>query len=200
MNIFITDTDPVKSATDLPDKLLVKMVLETAQILCTAHRELDGDQYADRHNLYKAAYTHHPAVKWVQTDFKAYWWTYALFVHLTYEYFLRYEKQHACADLTKPLQEIPKNIPRSNTTMYHLFTTAPLCMPDEYKTEYSYYYHDDMKYDLEKSYRRYLALGKEYIQDATAWSKGRSAPDWFYTIRGVKNFYANQPEEKYDWE
>ena len=62
MNIFITNTDPVKSATDLPDKLLVKMVLETAQILCTAHRELDGDQYADRHNLYKAAYTHHPAV------------------------------------------------------------------------------------------------------------------------------------------
>ena len=84
--------------------------------------------------------------------------------------------------------------------MYQLFTTAPLCMPDEYKTEYSYYYHDDMKYDLEKSYRRYLALGKEYIQDATAWSKGRSAPDWFYTIRGVKNFSANQPEEKYDWE
>ena len=196
MNIFITNTDPAKAATDLPDKLLVKMVLETAQILCTAHRELDGDQYADRHNLYKAAYTHHPAVKWVQTDFKAYWWTYALFVHLTYEYFLRYEKQHACADLTKPLQEIPRNIPRTSNTMYQLFTTAPLCMPDVYKHVYSYHYG----YDIEKSYQNYLALGKEYIQDATAWSKGRSAPDWFYTIRGVKNFSANQPEEKYDWE
>ena len=200
MNIFITSSDPAKCATDLPDKLLVKMVLETAQILCTAHRELDGDQYADKHNLYKAAYIHHPAVKWVQTDFKVYWWTYALFVHLTYEYFLRYGKQHACANLTGPLHEIPKNIPRSSITIYQLLTTAPLCMPDVYKTEYSYYYHDDMKYDLEKSYQKYLALGKEYIEDATAWSKGRSAPGWFYKIKGIENFSANQPEEKHDWE
>ena len=195
MNIFITNTDPTTAATNLPDKLLVKMVLETAQILCTAHRELDGDQYADRHNLYKAAYTHHPAVKWVQTDFKAYWWTYALFVHLTYEYFLRYEKQHACANLTGPLHEIPKNIPRSSVPMYQLFDTAPLCMPEEYKTEYAYYYG----YDIEKSYQKYLALGKEYIKDDTAWSKGRSAPDWFYQIRGIEK-HTKQPEEKHDWE
>ncbi|HAI38233.1 MAG TPA: hypothetical protein DCM40_08980, partial [Maribacter sp.] len=86
-------------------------------------------------------------------------------------------------------------IPRSSTTMWQLFGTAPLCMPDEYKTEYAYYHG----YDIEKSYQRYLALGKEYIQDATAWSKGRSAPDWFYTIRGVKK-HTEQPKEKYDWE
>ena len=72
--------------------------------------------------------------------------------------------------------------------MQQLLSAAPLCMPDEYKTEYAYYYG----YDIEKSYQRYLALGKEYIKDATAWSKGRLAPDWFYTIRGVKNIQNNQ--------
>ena len=44
MNIFYFDECPVKSAEAQPDKMLVKMPLETAQMLCTAHRVLDGDE------------------------------------------------------------------------------------------------------------------------------------------------------------
>ena len=47
MNIFYFYDDPQLSAQAQPDKMLVKMPLETAQMLCTAHRELDGDEYAD---------------------------------------------------------------------------------------------------------------------------------------------------------
>ena len=52
MNIFyFYDKDEAdsfkKSAQAQPDKMLVKMPLETAQMLCTALRELDGDDYAD---------------------------------------------------------------------------------------------------------------------------------------------------------
>ena len=43
MNIFYFDECPVQAARAQPDKMLVKMPLETAQMLCTAHRELDGD-------------------------------------------------------------------------------------------------------------------------------------------------------------
>ena len=43
MNIFYFYDCPTKSAQAQPDKMLVKMPLETAQMLCTAHRELDGD-------------------------------------------------------------------------------------------------------------------------------------------------------------
>ena len=51
MNIFyFYDKDETnsfqKSAQAQPDKMLVKMPLETAQMLCTAHRVLDGDDYA----------------------------------------------------------------------------------------------------------------------------------------------------------
>ena len=56
MNIFYFDECPVESAQAQPDKMLVKMPLETAQMLCTAHRELDGDEYADATGLYKRAY------------------------------------------------------------------------------------------------------------------------------------------------
>ena len=52
MNIFYFDDCPVESAQAQPDKMLVKMPLETAQMICTAHRELDGDEYADSVGLY----------------------------------------------------------------------------------------------------------------------------------------------------
>ena len=52
MNIFYFDESPIVSAQAQPDKMLVKMPLETAQMLCTPHRELDGDDYADEVGLY----------------------------------------------------------------------------------------------------------------------------------------------------
>ena len=55
MNIFYFSEDPVTSAKAQPDKMLVKMPLETAQMLCTAHRILEGDDYADEFGLYKKA-------------------------------------------------------------------------------------------------------------------------------------------------
>ena len=54
MNIFYFNHSPITSAEAQPDKMLVKMPLETAQMLCTAHRELDGDEYADEVGLYKS--------------------------------------------------------------------------------------------------------------------------------------------------
>ena len=53
MNIFYFYKSPTLSAQAQPDKMLVKMPLETAQMLCTAHRILDGDEYADQEGLYK---------------------------------------------------------------------------------------------------------------------------------------------------
>ena len=43
MNIFYLDKDPVKAAEYSCDKHVVKMILESAQMLCTAHRVQDGE-------------------------------------------------------------------------------------------------------------------------------------------------------------
>lgn len=43
MNIFVLDTCPVVAAQYLNDKHVVKMVLESAQILCTVHHEFGLD-------------------------------------------------------------------------------------------------------------------------------------------------------------
>ena len=56
MNIFYLDRDPVIAAQMMCDKHVVKMILESAQMLSTAHRVLDGDEYADKVGLYKMAH------------------------------------------------------------------------------------------------------------------------------------------------
>ena len=47
MNRFVLDQDPLKAAAYHCDKHVVKMILEEAQMLSTAHRILDGDEYVD---------------------------------------------------------------------------------------------------------------------------------------------------------
>ena len=59
MNIFYIDRDPVIAAQMSCDKHVVKMILESAQMLCTAHRVLDGDDYADQYGLYKMVHKNH---------------------------------------------------------------------------------------------------------------------------------------------
>ena len=75
MNIFYFYDCPTKSAQAQPDKMLVKMPLETAQMLCTAHRELDGDNaWADNEGLYKTAYKNHPSTVWTRECSANYRW------------------------------------------------------------------------------------------------------------------------------
>jgi hypothetical protein len=76
MNIFYFDECPTISAEAQPDKMLVKMPLETAQMLCTAHRVLDGDEYADANGLYKEAYKNHPCTIWARESSSNYSWLY----------------------------------------------------------------------------------------------------------------------------
>ena len=92
MNIFYFSKCPIKSAEYQPDKMLVKMPLETAQMLCTAHRELDGDEYADEQGLYKRAYWNHPCTIWARESSGNYVWLHRHFLALGREYTYRYGK------------------------------------------------------------------------------------------------------------
>ena len=73
MNIFFLHPDPLTAAEMHCDKHCVKMILETAQMLCTAHRALDGDKRADIYNMYKTAHLNHPSTKWVRGSLLQYY-------------------------------------------------------------------------------------------------------------------------------
>ena len=139
MNIFYLHPDPLTTAEMHCDKHCVKMILETAQMLCTAHRVLDGDERADKLGMYKTAHLNHPSTKWVRGSLLQYEWTYHLFKFLCDEYTRRYDKVHKTD--TK-LREALKTPPSLMTKMAkyisnygNKYTQPPQCMPDQYKVQ-----------------------------------------------------------------
>ena len=89
MNIFALDICPVKSAELQHDKHVVKMILESAQMLCTAYHE---------HNIenvpYKKTHHNHPCSVWVRKDMYNFYWLVDHALALCQEYKYRYKKIH----------------------------------------------------------------------------------------------------------
>ena len=159
MNIFYLDKNPIVSAQMMCDKHVVKMILESAQMLSTAHRVLDGDEYADEVGLYKMAHKNHPSTIWVRSSLENYTWLYDHMVALMVEYTYRYGKHHATERLLQPLFKSPKNM-----NFETLFSDPPQCMPEECKGD-----------DTVRVYQKYFIVEKSYF---AKWTK-RSVPDFF---------------------
>lgn len=127
MNIFAIDADPQKAAMHLHDKLVVKMVLESAQLICTTRR-LFGDT---NHILYKECFINHPCTKWVRESVNNYIWLCRHFKALCQEYTYRYNRTHSCEKFLPILA--------NNTIlkkMIHIEQTQfALAMPDKYKVK-----------------------------------------------------------------
>ncbi len=125
MNIFYLSNDPVKAAEFQYNKHVVKMILETAQLLCTAHVELNSTVDVP----YKPTHKNHPSAIWVRSSAENYMWAYEHMLALGAEYTKRYGKQHLtitkCRDI---LYNLPENIENL------AFTQPPQCMPEEYQT------------------------------------------------------------------
>ena len=129
MNIFYLDKDPVKAAKMQYNKHVVKMILESAQMLCTAHHCIMG---SDADVPYKSAHKNHPSTIWARQSAQNYAWLYYHMMALGAEYTKRYGKKHLsitkCED---KLAILPGGILETG------FEQPPQCMPDEYKDECS---------------------------------------------------------------
>ena len=160
MNIFVLDENPVAIPAMMLDKHVVKMVLESAQMLCTAHRVLDHVDSIRNIPLYKAAHINHPCSIWVREDVHNYRWLYNHFLALCYEYTYRYQKTHLCErKLSKALLHPPVNTPFLEQTPF------ALAMPDEYKCR-----------DAVISYQTYYWKEKSSLPQK--WTN-RTPPAWY---------------------
>lgn len=90
MNIFVTSKCPVECAQTLDDKRVVKMVLETVQLLCTAINEEAGFQLTQ----YRSTHKGHPCSKWARASLDNWLWLYNHGTALCNEYTRRYGKVH----------------------------------------------------------------------------------------------------------
>ena len=176
MNIFYLDKHPKTCAQYHVDKHVVKMIIEYAQLLSTAHRVIDGVEsiglsktgrkqkryvLSDEResSIYHATHINHPSAQWVRLSSSNYEWLYNLWTNLLDEYTFRYEKQHASGRLLKQLMRAPSNI--STTTSY---SDPLLAMPDEFK----------VPGDAIASYRNYYNGSKTRMYK---WKK-RQSPEW----------------------
>ena len=157
MNIFYIDKDPEQAARWMVDKHVVKMILESAQLLSTAHRYVDGKMLVAQNDngrrmkrwylddarepvLYKATHINHPSNVWTRTAVENYLWLVEHFAALLDEYTYRYGKKHKTGELLYMLQSPPHGVRDFD------MTKMPSAMKDEYKisddpvTNYRNYY------------------------------------------------------------
>ena len=132
MNIFYLDKDPVKAAQYQYNKHVVKMILESAQMLCTAHHHYAEELgYDNSYIPYKKAHYNHPSTIWTRQNSRNYYWLYHHMLALGDEYTKRYDKTHlTISKCWQPLQFVPKGMPLGGP-----ITQPPQAMPDEFKRD-----------------------------------------------------------------
>lgn len=186
MNVFYLNPNPTKCAQEHCDKHVVKMIIEYAQLMCTAHRMLDGEMYLDKTKngrsikrwrlqddretiLYKASHINHPSTIWTRQSQENYKWLYELWHNLCNEYTYRYGKVH---ETDRKLREVLSVIPNNLNNIG--ITELPQAMPD----------HCKMPKAL-NAYRMYYVTEKARF---AKWTK-RDIPNWFN--EGIKNVNIN---------
>lgn len=179
MNIFYLSEDPVQCAKWHCDKHVLKMIIEYAQLLSTAHRMLDGEEVkvlsnsgkrmvtqfklpdTDRRQniLYKCAHINHPSNIWVRSSKDHYIYTMKLWNNLNREYTERYNKVHMTFKLLcQYLNQLPNNIDKNVG-----FQEPPQCMPEDCK-----------EISAVKAYRKFY---KAHKKEFATWKN--NTPSWF---------------------
>lgn len=173
MNIFVLDNDAAESAHMMCDKHVVKMIVESCQLLSTAHHVLDGEELVvvsdkrkyksyicTKKNICKATMINHPCSIWARENRANYIWLWRHAYALCKEYTYRYGKVHAMEHmLLNELNDPPVNILKDKKT-----TPFAQAMPDKYRDE-----------NAVVAYRRY------YINEKAGFAKWKNSqvPEWF---------------------
>ena len=194
MNTFILSMDTKEAAKFHCNKHVVKMILESAQMLCTAHwlhlLEHSNKKMSDFKRVkdaqawlyentdpvlqppWKLTHARHPCTLWTAANVSNYTWQLNLCKSLLIEYEQRYRRVHKTTKEAKWLgQNIPINIQNSALSDF------PVCMKEEYKV-----YKDCDRIDVVASYRNY------YIKDKVRfakWEPRSKIPSWF--LKGISN-------------
>ncbi len=151
MNIFYIHKKPENCAKMHCDKHVTKMVLETAQILCTCHWKNNSKA------PYKPTHKNHPCVIWTEKSLKNYIWLCKLGLELCKEYTHRYKKIHKSEEVILWCYKNKPNLKRGN------FSQPFQAMPEKYKEK-----------NTIEAYRNYY-IGEKL--KFAKWTK-RKAPDW----------------------
>jgi hypothetical protein len=169
MNIFALSNDPVVAAIYCADSHVVKMPLESAQMLSTvwaSHPDCPCVAYTPTHQ-------NHPCTRWASLTTGNYLWLHAHAVALVREKLYRYGGTHAVTRVLAALREPPPSVPAGPLLPF------AQCMPDEYH----------VAGDPVSAYRQFYALGKRHLH---SWRR-RESPWWLRLYLDCKPATLNTP-------
>lgn len=161
MNIFVLDTDPAVAAQLHCDKHVVKMILESAQLLCTALEIRQGEQGLITTTPYRATHRNHPCAVWARETRSNYLWLCDLGEALAIEHLERYnpKREHASYKVITGCRDHADWIPAGPLTPF------AQAMPERYR----------VSGDPVLAYRGYYANDKRRF---AAWRAPRTRPDF----------------------
>lgn len=154
MNIFYVDADPATAAKQLVDKHVVKMPLETAQLLCSAFPENEAP--------YRRTHYKHPSSVWTRQSRENYKWLINHGLALCEEYEQRYQRSHKCRAVIDWCNSNQDRLSFQSEG----FVEPPQCMPDDCKVESN----------SVQAYRNYYNKHKRSMHK---WKSG-NIPSWVY--------------------
>lgn len=156
MNIFVLNEDPIQAARDQCNKHVVKMILESAQLLVTA--------FPEGTTPYKHTHFNHPCAKWVRESLSNYGWLLTHACELCNEYTRRYGRVHKTENVIMSL-DVP-DLPDVGLTPF----VRAIKEPWKSMTLGS-------KMDIVDAYRFYYAQDKARF---ARWSPRAKAPTWWH--------------------
>ena len=174
MNIFAVDEDPALAAFSLPDKYVVKMPVETTQIIALVFSSwyhgygvvLKSDNQP--YNTTKGAFRNHPCTQWAADSKYNTAWLIQHGCALSDEYSYRYGKVHGCADALFEAKKTFHRCAGEVITCHCMVESFTRAMPDEIKL--------DRTIDTFTAYQKYI-----------------NSKPW------VKDNYLRKPERKPNW-
>jgi hypothetical protein len=160
VNIFATDKNPIIAAQNLCDSHVIKMVLESAQMMCTYLNE-NGVQTS-----YRSTHKNHPCSLWLKESSLNRSWLFEHYYALLQEFRMRRDKRHKCTDLLG-LFYANFHYDDALDVLLNSRLNFALAMPNQYRSS-----------DPIESYRNYY-ISKQYTMKVPMrWTK-RQPPDWF---------------------
>lgn len=159
MNIFVLDRDIDKCARYHCDKHVVKMILESAQILCSACY-LAGEKAP-----YAPTHLHHPCVKWAAQSRENWCWLKRLAKALNDEYQYRYQHLHAHKAYRAIRRLTPPNLPRLGLTPFVQAMPKQYQNPDDPVSAYRAFYAAEKSRFASWTRRRVPAWYRKLLED-----------------------------------
>jgi len=160
MNIFVVDENPVAAARQLCNRHIIKMPLETAQILCAVLY-----RHGKEDTIYKPTHAKHPSVLWAGDTRNNFVWLAQHGMELCREYTRRYGKTHKCQAVIESCIAEMDIVPKGSRTPF------VQVMGETYQHK-----------NPVVAYRRYIAFGKQYMNKGQGPQWKSDPPNWFSTM------------------